>query len=102
MKIKKGTLYMRMNINDYNRQKAEKKAKLERVHNEEKTRKHFWIVVALLVVIFFIIYPQWLELILIDSVEGMGTGLIFLALMFFLKENKRNVSRNHKLNEQYK
>lgn len=74
-----------MDINDYNKQKAEDKAKLERVHKEDKARKRFWIVVALLVVVFFIIYPQWLGLILIDSFEGIGTGLIFLGLMLFFK-----------------
>ena len=74
-----------MDINDYNRKKAEDKAKLERVHNEDKARKHFWIVVALLATVFFIIYPQWLGLILIDGFEGIGTSLIFLALMFFFK-----------------
>ena len=74
-----------MNIDDYNRQKAEDKAKLERVHNEDKARKHFWIVVALLATVFFIIYPQWLELILIDGFEGLGTGLIFLGIMLFFK-----------------
>lgn len=85
LKIKKGVLYVRMNIDDYNRQKAEDKAKLERAHNAEKARKHFWIVVALLATVFFILYPQWLGLILIDGFEGIGTGLIFLGLMLFFK-----------------